>query len=380
MTTPGDRVPTADDIKRYRRNYQAEIDGVEIYRRLARAEKDAARSQILLELAETETKHVRNWAARLQAAGAPVPELKPTLRVRVLGFLADRIGARAVLPMVSAMESSGFDDYLHQEGAGPPLARDERSHSRTLSTLSTSGAARRVERIARDERWHRTDAGGTLRAAIFGVNDGLVSNMSLVIGVAAADPDGRFIVLAGVAGLLAGAFSMGAGEFISVTSQRELYERQIELEREELEADPEEERRELALIYRAKGIPHDEANALSARILEDSGVALETLAREELGLNPDDLGSPYGVAVSSFLAFAAGAILPVIPWFFGSSWVNFTASAALSGVALFAVGAGVSLFTGRSTLFSGGRQLLIGAIAAAVTFTIGSLIGVGTTG
>jgi VIT1/CCC1 family predicted Fe2+/Mn2+ transporter len=285
--------------------------------------------------------------------------------------------------MVSAMESTGYDNYMAQAEAGPPLARAERAHARTLSALSSGrlpSAGDDVASIAAGERWHRVDSGGTLRAAIFGVNDGLVSNLSLVIGVAGADPEGRFIILAGVAGLLAGAFSMGAGEFVSVTSQRELFERQIELEREELESDPESERRELALIYRAKGIPQAEAEALATRIISDRGVALETLAREELGLNPDELGSPYGVSISSFTAFASGAIIPVLPFFFGSGWLNFTLSVALSGIALFAIGAGVSLFTGRSAIFSGFRQLAIGAVAAAVTYTIGRLIGVGSTG
>lgn len=221
---------------------------------------------------------------------------------------------------------------------------------------------------------------GTLRAAIFGVNDGLVSNVSLIMGVAGAGVSNRFILLAGVAGLLAGAFSMGAGEYISVTSQRELFERQLELEAQELETDPEEERRELALIYRAKGVPDAEADALATRIIGDRSVALETLAREELGLNPDELGSPWGVSASSFASFAAGAVVPLAPYLFGDGWLNFGLALALSGVALFAVGAGVSLFTGRSAIFSGLRQLGIGAIAATITYAIGSLIGVGTTG
>ena len=376
--------PTAADIKRYRSNYQGEIDGVALYERLAKSERDPERAQIFLDLAETEKRHVNIWAAKLREAGAKVPDLRPSMRVRVLGFLADRLGTRAVLPMVSAMESSGFDSYMAQREAGPPMARDERSHARTLQTLSRPGngatttSGTDVSVIARDERWHRVDAGGTLRAAIFGVSDGLVSNMSLVLGVAGADPDGSVIVLAGVAGLLAGAFSMGAGEYISVMSQRELFERQIALEMEELEANPEEERRELALIYRAKGLPPAEAEQLSRRILEDRGVALETLAREELGLNPDELGSPYRVAISSFLSFAAGAVIPVIPFLFGDSAANFVASVVMSGIALFAVGVGVSLFTGRSAWFSGLRQLAIGMIAATVTFTIGRIIGVNT--
>ena len=370
--------PSAADIKRFRDNYQGEIDGVALYERLAAAEKDPERRQIFLDLAETEKKHVARWAQALRDAGVEVGSPRPSMRVRILGFLADRIGPRAVLPMVSAMESTGFDNYMAQSEAGPAMARDERSHSRTLSTLYSPGGGNDVAGIVQRERWHRVDAGGTLRASIFGINDGLVSNLSLVIGVAGANPDGRFIILAGVAGLLAGAFSMGAGEFVSVTSQRELFERQIALEKEELEADPESERKELALIYRAKGLPPAEAESLSQRIIADRGVALETLAREELGLNPDELGSPYRVALSSFVAFAAGAIIPVVPFLFGSSWWHFGTAVAMSGVALFAIGAGVSLFTGKSTLYSGARQLAIGAVAAAVTFTIGKLIGVGT--
>jgi VIT1/CCC1 family predicted Fe2+/Mn2+ transporter len=372
--------PSAKDIKRFRDNLQGEVDGVALYQRLARAEKDPARAQIFLDLAETEKGHLKRWADRLREAGVDPGEPRPSLRVRVMSFLADRLGPRAVLPMVSAMESAGFDNYMAQEEAGPAMARAERAHSRTLSTLYAPGGETDVAGIARGERWHRVDTGGQLRAAIFGISDGLLSNLSLVIGVAGANPDGRFIILAGIAGLLAGAFSMGAGEFISVTSQRELFERQIALEKEELEADPEEERRELALIYRAKGIPKDEAEALSARMMADSSVALETLAREELGLNPESLGSPWGVAIASFSAFAGGAIIPVVPWLFGSSMPFFMASLFLGGLGMFAVGASVSLFTGRNFIFAGMRQLTIGAGAAAVTYSIGRLIGVGTGG
>ncbi len=370
--------PTKADIKRYRTNYQGEVDGVELYRRLSRAEQDPQRAQIFLDLAETEKRHLKIWQDKLRAAGVDPGKPGPSLRVRVLGALADRFGARAVLPMVSAMESNGFDEYMSQPEAGPSMARDERSHSRTLSTMYSPGGATDVAGIARGERWHRVDTGGQLRAAIFGMSDGLISNLSLVIGVAGAQPDGRFILLAGVAGLMAGAFSMGAGEFISVTSQRELFERQIALEKEELEVAPEEERQELALIYRAKGLTEAQANELSTRIIADRGVALETLAREELGLNPQGLGSPWGVALASFASFAIGAVIPVIPWLFGSTNWHFLASVLLSAVALFAVGAGVSLFTGRNFALAGARQLIIGAAAAAVTFAIGRLIGVNT--
>lgn len=377
-TTPSSKEqdPARDDIKRFRENYQGEVDGVAIYEELARAEKDPERAGIFRELAQTEKRHLKIWEDRLRAAGEPLPAPRPSLRIRILTFLARRFGPRAVLPMVSAMESGGFADYMAQPDAGPAMARDERSHARTLNALAGQAEHPAPDVILRRERWHRGDAGGQLRAAVFGVNDGLVSNLSLVIGVAGANPEGGFIILAGVAGLLAGAFSMGAGEFISVTSQRELFERQIALEKEELETDPEEERLELALIYRAKGLPPEQADDLATKIIADREVALETLAREELGLNPEELGSPVGVSVSSFSAFAAGAIVPLLPWLFGAGWLNFVLSLGLSGIALFSVGAAVSLFTGRHFAYSGFRQLAIGGIAAAITYTIGTIIGV----
>ncbi|OGO57330.1 MAG: hypothetical protein A2V85_15680 [Chloroflexi bacterium RBG_16_72_14] len=240
-----------------------------------------------------------------------------------------------------------------------------------------SGEPEAAEAIARGEGWHRSARSGTLRAVIFGMSDGLVSNLSLVMGVAGASGQGGFILLAGIAGLLAGAFSMAAGEYISMQSQRELFERQIELERAELEAMPEEEQRELAALYVAKGFAPDEAERIATRMFEDPATALDTLVREELGLDPDELGSPWGAATGSFLAFAVGAVIPVIPYLFGGGSAVFLASLGVSLVALFVVGAAVSLLTGRSLLYSGFRQLGIGAAAAAVTYAVGSVIGVG---
>ena len=197
---------------------------------------------------------------------------------------------------------------------------------------------------------------------------------------AAAGTEGRFILLAGIAGLLAGAFSMAAGEYISMQSQRELFERQIALERAELEAMPEEEEAELAAIYRAKGFRDDEARAIAHRLFENPERALEQLIREELGLDPDELGSPYGAAFGSFVAFAVGAFVPVLPYLIGGGASAFVFAIGLSLVSLFAVGAGVSLLTGRSALFSGVRQGLIGSVAAAVTYLVGTVIGVSVGG
>jgi VIT1/CCC1 family predicted Fe2+/Mn2+ transporter len=237
-----------------------------------------------------------------------------------------------------------------------------------------------VETIAARETWHRSGGGGTLRASVFGVSDGLVSNASLVMGFAGAQTEGKFVLLAGIAGLLGGAFSMAAGEYVSMQAQRELFERQIELERDELAMAPEEERKELVLIYQAKGLPREQAQEMAARMMENPEVALDTLVREELGLDPSQLGSPWGAAIGSFLAFAAGALVPVIPFFFSSSasTLQVSIAGAISGLALFGVGASLSLFTGRSSLWSGTRQLSLGIVAAALTYGIGRLVGVST--
>jgi VIT1/CCC1 family predicted Fe2+/Mn2+ transporter len=241
--------------------------------------------------------------------------------------------------------------------------------------------ARSAAEVGERERWHRTGRSGTLRAIIFGVSDGLVSNLSLVMGVTgAAAGNPSFILLAGIAGLLAGAFSMAAGEYISMQSQRELFEHQIALERAEMEAMPEEEEAELAASYRAKGFSPDEATRIARRIFQDPEAALDILVREELGLDPDELGSAWGAAGGSFVAFALGAVVPVIPYLIGSGTTALAASLGLSLAALFAVGAAVSLLTGRSFLFSGVRQLAIGLAAAIVTYLIGSLIGVSVAG
>ncbi|HYN70180.1 MAG TPA: VIT1/CCC1 transporter family protein, partial [Candidatus Eisenbacteria bacterium] len=237
--------------------------------------------------------------------------------------------------------------------------------------------ARGPRDIAVHERWHRAGRSGTLRAVIFGVSDGLVSNLALVMGVAGASEGERsFVLLAGIAGLLAGAFSMAAGEYVSMQSQRELFERQIALERAELEAMPEEEQAELVDVYRSKGFTEAEAKVIAERMFRDPEHALDTLVREELGLDPDELGSAVNAAGGSFVAFAIGAVIPVLPYVVTGGGPAFAVSTALSLVSLFAVGAGVSLLTGRGLLFSGGRQVAIGAVAAAVTFLVGRAIGV----
>jgi VIT1/CCC1 family predicted Fe2+/Mn2+ transporter len=381
MASPGPPLPDATHRDINPRllidNYHGELDAAALYRTLARREGSKERSALLLEMAEAEDRHATVMATRLAELGVPLPKHRTGLRTRVLALLARLFGPRAVFPIMESFEATGASAYREpeQDAAVHALAAEERSHFRTLGHLARPQAT--VD-IAQHERWHRTGGGGTLRATVFGVSDGLVSNLALVMGFAGAQADAQFLVLAGIAGLLAGACSMGAGEYISMRAQRELLERQIQLEEIELLVSPEEERAELALIYRAKGVPADEAERLADRILEDPQVALDTLVREELGLDPEQLGSPWGAAIGSFLAFAVGAILPVIAYFSGAGWLQFGISGGVSALALFLVGASVSLFTGRSALYSGGRQLLVGAAAAAITFGIGSAIGAGT--
>ncbi|UCE32321.1 MAG: VIT1/CCC1 transporter family protein, partial [Burkholderiales bacterium] len=222
---------------------------------------------------------------------------------------------------------------------------------------------------------HRT-GGGNLRAAVFGINDGLVSNASLIMGMAGAAADSRTLLLAGVAGLLAGAFSMAAGEYVSVRSQREVFEYQIALERAELEEYPEAEAEELAIIYQAKGLARDEARRIAGTLIADPERALDTLAREELGLNPDELGSPWGAAIASFVAFGAGALIPLLPFLVLDARLAFGWTVTLTALALFSVGAVLSLYTGRGAVVSGIRMLAIGAAAGLATYGIGALVGV----
>jgi VIT1/CCC1 family predicted Fe2+/Mn2+ transporter len=234
------------------------------------------------------------------------------------------------------------------------------------------------EDVARLEGRHRAAGGNALRAAVLGANDGLVSNFSLVMGVAGADLAAGTILLTGVAGLLAGAISMALGEWLSVQSSRELYENQLRIEREELEQAPEEEAAELALIYQAKGLTPEDARALAARLTADPNAAMDTLAREELGIDPEGLGgSALTAATTSFVLFALGAVVPLAPYFVVGELTAVAASVVLSGLALFAIGAGTSLFTGRGALFSGLRQMGFGLAAAAVTYGAGKVVGTG---
>jgi vacuolar iron transporter family protein len=362
-------------IKRWQELLASERDAAVLYSRLAEAES-GARRDILAELADVERRHAAHWESKLTEAGARVPPPgRPSLRTRVIATAARRLSTAAVLPMIERAERSDAGVYDLDPDAAPGMADDERGHARTIARLAGGGRPSPQEQIARREGWHRGDRSGALRAGVFGVSDGLVSNTSLVMGFAGSGAARTTVLLAGVAGLLAGSFSMAAGEYVSMASQREMYEREISLEAQELAENPEEERAELVLLYRAKGLQREEAELLADRIMANSKVALDTLAREELGLDPTALGSPWSAAISSLIAFAIGAFVVVLPYLAGSGTAALVAAIVLTAAALLAIGAGIGAMNGRPILRSALRQLLFGGVAAAVVFGIGHLIG-----
>ncbi|MBU6244042.1 MAG: VIT1/CCC1 transporter family protein [Actinomycetales bacterium] len=381
-----------NDPRRFLGYLEDERNAALLYRALAET-VDGERRAALLELAQMEDAHAEHWATKLADAGIPVPappEQLSAADARMVGR-ARGAGFADVLATLEQAENQAQSAYDDEPEAPESMAADERSHAEAFrrmiqqSTFPTDGStpAPRATSAAsgKGETWHRSDRSGATRAAVFGISDGLVSNTALVMGFAGASPDNRTILFAGVAGLLAGAFSMAAGEYVSVASQRDLFRREIQLEAEELRSKPEEEQRELELIYRAKGLSADVARQTAAQIMGNPKTALDTLAREELGLDPDELGSPVKVALSSFAAFAIGAVVVVLPYLFflgpqASSTIPLVLAIALAVTAMLAVGGLVGRLSGRGVVFSALRQLMWGAGAAGVTFVVGTIIGV----
>lgn len=356
---------------------QDELNGAYLYEALAGAEKDTRLSEVYRRMAEAERKHAATWTERLKAAGGSPPVFRADWRTVVLAWCAKRFGVAAVLPTVSGLEQKDTNKYRTIPDSAV-MAADEQSHGKLLRQV-TGGMQGGMEgaALAQLEGRHKAAGGNALRAAVLGANDGLVSNLSLVMGVAGAEMSNNAILITGLAGLLAGAFSMALGEWLSVQSSRELYQHQIGIEKAEILAAPEEEAEELALIYEARGLPVEEARKLAKQISSDPNAILETLAREELHVDPAELGgSAWVAAFTSFVLFAIGAVIPVIPFTFLSGTAAATGSMVFSAVGLFVIGAGITLFTGRNVFYSGARQVFFGLVAAAITFGIGRLIGV----
>src|SRR6202521_3660932 len=280
-----------NEQRRLKDNLQGEVDGAAVYAALAEAEKDPNVASIYRRLAAVERAHAEVWRSRLDRATRTHTTLTPSFRARGLSWLARRFGPSFVLPAIAAGEARDSSHYDTQPDAvAEGLSADERSHARIIHAASAGHRGLAGPALARLEGRHRSAAGNALRAAVLGANDGLVSNLSLVMGVAGASFSQQGLLLTGLAGLVAGACSMAMGEWLSVQSAREMYRNEIASEKDELEQVPDEEQEELALIFRAKGVPADKAQALAERIMKDKDAALDTLSREELGINPDDLG------------------------------------------------------------------------------------------
>jgi VIT1/CCC1 family predicted Fe2+/Mn2+ transporter len=366
------------DIGRYLSNRQKEIDGAALYRALAEIEQQPQMAEIYKRLAASEEKHAAAWDRKLEELKVALPPRRPSWRARTMISLGRRFGAQFILPTITGNEkadSRAYDGQPDSEAA--EFSLDEKSHARLLSLASSGTGGLPGGTVAQMEGRHRGGGGNALRAAVLGANDGLVSVLSLTMGVAGATSSNSAVLIAGLAGVLAGAGSMALGEWLSVQSSRELYEHQIKIEAEEIEASPEEEQEELALIYQSKGLPEARARELASHMMADKDSILDTLSREELGIDPEELGgSAYEAAFTSFFLFAVGAFFPIFPYFFWTGVTAIYVSLAVSAVGLFLIGTAITLMTGRGVLFSGLRQVLVGIAAAALTFGIGRLIGV----
>jgi vacuolar iron transporter family protein len=369
--------PTKADLERYARHVTAERDAAALYRGLAEL-SEGRRRKVLEELAAIEDKHATFWAGKIAEHGGSAPDLEdfhPSRRTRELLARARAESTDVILPIVEQHERDAIHDYADEPEAPRSMLADEAGHSRALQDLMNEGRLK-AEFHPGSEDWHSADKSGTLRAAIFGINDGLVSNTALVMGFAGAAVGQQVVLLAGLAGWLAGAFSMGAGEYISMQNQREAFERELEFERQEIEMQPEDEKRELQLIYEAKGIDTRTAQQVADQVMADKDVALQTMAREELGLDPDDLGSPWRAAMSSFLSFSLGAIVIVIPYFFTGGGLALGLAVAIALLALALVGGGMARLNGRPVVRGVVRQMTVGALAAGATYLFGTLFGV----
>jgi vacuolar iron transporter family protein len=351
---------------------QIEVDASYLYGILARHETNSEIAEIFSEMSEIEMSHAQ---AFWKSNNTSLPG--PSFQARMMEKLAKYFGYDFILWILMETEKSMSYSILSQKkNTQEKVDFGDTSHVAILKNILDHHPGIEWSDIARFEKRHKSIGGNALRAGVLGGNDGLVSNFSLVMWIAGATSGNNEIILAGSAGLLAGALSMALWEWISVKSSQELYENQIELEKEELELHPEGEEKELVLIYRSKWIPLEESKRLAAEVIQNTQQAHHILVKEELGIDEEGLkGSAMEAALSSFFLFAIGAIIPVFPFFFWEGNIAILISCIMSGFGLFAIGSLITLFTGKSVLYSGMRQVLFGAGAAAITFTIGTMIG-----
>lgn len=362
------------------KNIQIEIDAWFLYQKLSENEEDPILVDVFKQMSEIELSHAIAFAKEKKVDPAQI--CKPSWRAKTINRIGKIFGYDYVLGTLMDTEKSLADAVVSQKRKNKvPVVGNEDSHVKILRSILDNDTRIAGSQLSRFEKRHRSVGGNAIRAAVLGGNDGLVSNFSLVMGIAGATVAQTGVLLAGIAGLLAGALSMALGEWISVKSSQELYENQMQLEMDELETNPEGERKELKLIYMAKGIPEDQAIKIVDELMKDKNLAHQVLVKEELGINAEELkGSAIEAALSSFFLFAIGAIIPVLPFMFLSGYQAIVLSTLLSAIGLFLIGAAITLFTGRNVWFSGFRQVIFGLAAAAVTFGIGKLIGVSMAG
>ncbi|MBL7783305.1 MAG: VIT1/CCC1 transporter family protein [Saprospiraceae bacterium] len=373
---------TQSTTRNFAASVQTEVDAAYLYERIAAAESDPGISSVFLELSKIEAGHAQGMLRGLAQKGIQVALPGPSWRARVLDRIGKVFGYDYIIGVMMDTEKDIARAVVQQKtNEHMPLKGDENNHVKILQSLLANKHKVSGEQLSRIEGRHKTVGGNALRAAVLGANDGLVSNMSLVMGVAGATSGQSAVLLAGSAGLLAGALSMALGEWISVKSSQELYERQMALEMDEIESNPEGEIKELTLIYIAKGIPEAQAHDMAVEVMSEPSRAHEVLIKEELGINPEELkSSAWEAAIASFILFAIGAIIPLAPFFWSGGFMAIVWSGVASTIGLFLIGSAITLFTGKSIWISGTRQVVFGLLAAAITFGIGRLIGVSIAG
>lgn len=362
------------------KSIRTEIDASFLYQKLAEHESDPNIAHVFRRMSEIETGHARAFASKMGMD--PRSMAGPSWRARTLNYIGRTFGYDYVLGALMDTEKSISTAVLSsRRKQKQEVTGSETNHVKILRSILENEERVTGIQLSKFESRHRSVGGNAIRAAVLGGNDGLVSNFSLVMGIAGATSGQQGVLLAGLAGLLAGALSMALGEWISVTSSRELYENQMKLEMDELETNPEGEALELALIYMAKGIPEPQAHQMATEIMKDKEGAHRILVNEELGIHAEELkGSALEAAIYSFTLFSMGAVIPVLPFMITSGSRAMLFSVGLSAAGLFIIGAAITLFTGKNVWYSGFRQVLFGLLAASVTFGIGHLIGVSVSG
>ncbi len=352
---------------------QTEIDAGYLYKSIADVERDSQVKKYYCAMKNIEENHAHKLLTEANAQGHNLVLPPPSTRAKLIVRLSKLFGPAIILTILLDTEKSiSQATVYHKKATGKPITGDETRHVDILKTLSGLNG----HQLNQLEGRHRNIGGNALRAGVLGANDGLVSNLSLVMGVAGATAGGQEVLIAGIAGLMAGAISMALGEWISVKSSQELYERQIEIEQEELINNPEEEKQELILLYRTKGMTEEQATALAERVFQQPDLVHNVLVKEELTINPDELkSSAHVAALTSFLLFIGGAVIPLAPFFFLEGKSAIVISLISSTIGLFIIGALITLMTGKTFWKSGLRQVIFGLLAAAVTYGIGKLIG-----